>query len=279
MHSHPQKLIEELKERAKELRLKAVEMIYRRGQGHPGGALSSAEIIACLFFHELRLNPRNPSWPERDRFILSKGHACAILYPALAWLDYFPPQELDRWGHIGAKLQGHPDRLKIPGVEMSTGVLGHGVCIGAGLSLAAKLQGLNYRTYVLLGDGECQSGVVWEGALIANKYKLSNLTLIVDHNKVQLDGPVAEIMPLDPLVEKWKSFNFFTLEIDGHNIAQILDALDRVKEIQTHPQVIIAHTIKGKGVSFMENQAKWHGRAPDKSEYLQAVKELKGEGR
>ena len=275
MAYHSEKLINELNQKARQIRLDALKMIHQRGQGHPGGSLSAAEIISALFFHQLRIDPHHPDWPERDRFILSKGHACATLYPALAYRGYFPVEELSTWGHLNSRLQGHPDRLKTPGVEMTTGVLGHGLCIGAGLCLAARLKGLNFHTYVLLGDGECQCGVLWEGAMIAAKYKLSKLTAIVDYNDVQLDGPVHDIMPLEPLVEKWKSFNFATLEINGHNMREILESLDTAKEIHNQPIVIIAHTTKGKGVSFMENKAKWHGLAPNDIQYTQAIAELK----
>ena len=274
MVSHSEKLIGELCEKAGQLRLDALEMIHTRGQGHPGGSLSIAEIIAALFFHHLRIDPNNPSWPERDRFILSKGHACATLYAALARRGFFPVEDLATWGHLDFHLQGHPDRLKTPGVEMTTGFLGHGLSIGAGLCLAARLKGLNYQTYVLLGDGECQAGVLWEGAMTAGKYQLGNLTVIVDYNDVQLDGPVHEIMPLEPFVEKWRAFNFAVIEINGHNMREVLDSLDAALEIHDRPTVIVAHTTKGKGVSFMENKAFWHGRAPDDEEFIRAKAEL-----
>jgi len=279
MGYHSEKLINELNEKAQQFRLDVLEMIHERGAGHPGGSLSAVEIITALFFHHLKIDANHPDWPERDRFILSKGHASPLLYSALARRGYFPVEELHTWGHLGSRLQGHPDRLKTPGVEMTTGVLGHGICIGAGLCLAARLKDFNYHTYVLLGDGECQCGVIWEGLMIAAKYRLSKLTAIVDYNDVQLDGPVHEIMPLEPFAEKWRSFNFAVLEIDGHNIRQVLDALDMAKEIHGQPTVIIAHTTKGKGVSFMENKAEWHGLAPDDVQYIQAVNELKGEMR
>ncbi len=279
MGYHSEKLINELNEKAQQFRLDILEMIHERKAGHPGGSLSAVEIITALFFHHLKIDSNNPDWPERDRFILSKGHASPLLYSALAHRGYFLIEELHTWGHLGSRLQGHPDRLKTPGVEMTTGVLGHGICIGAGLCLAARLKDFNYHTYVLLGDGECQCGVIWEGLMIAAKYRLSKLTAIVDYNGVQLDGPVHEIMPLEPFAEKWRSFNFAVLEIDGHNIRQVLDALDMAKEIHGQPTVIIAHTTKGKGVSFMENKAEWHGLAPNDVQYIQAVNELKGEMR
>jgi transketolase len=274
---HSEQQIKELSEIARNLRLDALEIIHERGQGHPGGALSAADVIAALYFHHLKIDPKRPDWPERDRFILSKGHACAVLYAALARRGYFPQEELHTWGHIGSRLQGHPDRLKTPGIDMTTGMEGHGIPIGAGLCLAARLKGLNYHVYVMVGDGECEGGVVWEGALIASKYKLSELTVIVDYNDVQLDGPVHEIMPLEPFIDKWKAFNFATLEINGHDMEEILEALHTADEIHSKPTVIIAHTTKGKGVSFMENKSAWHGVAPNDEEYARAVSELKGD--
>lgn len=274
---HSEKLIDELNEKARQFRLDALVMIHRRGQGHPGGSLSIAEIIAAVFFHHLRIDPKNPSWPERDRFILSKGHASAILYAALACRGFFPVKELANWGHLNSPLQGHPDRLKTPGVEMTTGCLGHGLSIGVGLCLSARLKGLSYQTYVLLGDGECQAGILWEGAMTAGKYRVCNLTAIMDYNDVQLDGPVHEIMPLEPVAEKWRAFNFEVLEINGHHTGQILDALDTALEIHDRPTVIIAHTTKGKGVPFMENKAIWHGIAPNDEEFAEAMSALKGD--
>jgi len=272
---HSEQLIKELDEIAQSLRLDVIEMIHRRQAGHPGGSLSAAEIVTALIFHHLRIDPKRPDWERRDRFILSKGHACSLLYAALARRGFFPREELKTWGHIGSRLQGHPDRLKTPGIDMTTGMEGHGVAVGAGLCLAARIKNIDYNVYVLVGDGECQCGVLWEGAMIASKYRLSELTVIVDHNHVQLDGPVHEILPLDSLAEKWRSFNFATIEIDGNNMREVLDALDMAVEIRNKPTVIIAHTTKGKGVSFMENKAAWHGRPPNDEEFAQAVSELK----
>ncbi|MEJ2556721.1 MAG: transketolase [Anaerolineae bacterium] len=277
MYCYPESLIIELNERARDLRLDSLEMIHRRGAGHPGGALSAAEIMAALFFHRLRLDPTRPDWPERDRFILSKGHASAILYAALARRGFFPMEDLKEWGKLECHLQGHPDRLKTPGVEMTSGILGHGVAIGAGLALVARMNGMSYRVYVLLGDGECQAGVVWEGAMTAAKYRLANLTTIVDYNDVQLDGAVHQIMPLEPLVDKWRACNWEVLEINGHNMRQVLEALDMAREIHHRPTVIVAHTTKGKGVSYMENKALWHGIAPSDEQLAQATAELKKE--
>ncbi len=271
-------LLKELTGTAWQLRRDVIEMIHCRGQGHPGGSLSPAEIISALIFHHMRLDPANPGWESRDRFILSKGHACSILYAALARRGYMPIEELQAWGCIGSCLQGHPDRLKTPGVEMTSGALGHGINIAAGLCLAGQLQGLDYYTYVLAGDGECQAGVLWEGAMLAAKYKLAKLVTIIDYNGVQLDGTIEEIMPLEPLKQKWESFNWTALEIDGHNMAEILEALDRARQSKDKPTVIIAHTVKGKGVSFMEGQAAWHGRSLTEDEYKQAMEELSRNG-
>jgi len=274
---HSEKLIKKLNGIARQLRIDALEMIHRRQAGHPGGSLSSAEIVTACFFHHLRIDPERPDWEERDRFILSKGHASALLYAALARRGFFPMEDLQEWGKITCHLQGHPDRLKTPGVDMTTGVLGHGVAIGAGVCLAARLMNAKFRTYVLLGDGECQGGIIWEGAMIAAHYGLSNLVVIVDCNDVQLDGPVHKIMGIAPFIEKWRSFNFKVLEINGHDMGQVLDALDTSCEIHSQPTVIITHTTKGKGVSFMEDKSHWHGVAPSDEEFTKALSELKGE--
>ena len=278
MSFHPESLVAELIEKARLLRLEAIKMIHRAGSGHPGGSLSAAEIVAALYFHQLRLDPARPDWPERDRFILSKGHAAPLLYAALAHRGFFPCEELATLRRLDSRLQGHPDRLKTPGVDMTAGALGHGLSIGVGLALAARLHGASYRTYVLLGDGEIQAGVVWEGAMAAAKYRLDQLTAILDYNDVQLDGPVHEIMPLAPVVDKWRAFNWHVVEIDGHNMGQILDALDEVENIHGCSTMIVAHTTKGKGVSFMENRSAWHGRAPSDEELQIALTELGEEG-
>lgn len=273
-HEIADEAIVELQRMAWRLRLDALAMIYQRQNGHPGGSLSVAEILSALYFHHLRIDPRTPDWPERDRFLLSKGHASAILYAALARRGFFPLQDLAGWGRLDAHLQGHPDRLKTPGVDMTSGLLGHGVSIGVGLALSARLKGQGYRTTVLLGDGECQAGVVWEGAMAAGKFHLANLTVIVDCNGVQLDGPVAQIMPIEPLEAKWRAFGFSVLEIDGHDVRQVLEALQTASQAAEGPTAILARTVKGKGVSFMENRSQWHGIAPNDAEYAQAVAEL-----
>jgi len=274
---HSEKLIKDLDKRAKQLRIDVLEMIHRRKAGHPGGSLSAADIVAALFFHHLKIDPKNPDREGRDRFILSKGHASALLYAALARRGFFPLEDLEQWGQIDCHLQGHPDRLKTPGVEMTTGVLGHGVAIGAGICLAARLKEKKFRTYVLLGCGECQSGNIWEGAMLASHYKLTKLTVIIDYNYVQLDGKGNEIMDTEPIVEKWESFGFAVLHINGHNMREVLEALDVSREIHSQPTAIIARTTKGKGVSFMEDDSYWHGVAPDDEELVRAVSEIKGE--
>ncbi len=277
MNYLPEQKIFELEALARQLRIDSLKMIYKRQAGHPGGSLSAAEIISVLFFHRLRLDPTNPGWEDRDRFLLSKGHASAILYAALAKRGFFPEADLERWGELDCHLQGHPDRVKTVGVEMSAGPLGHGLAIGAGLAMAARKQNKKYHTYVMLGDGEVQAGVVWEGANMAAKYQLSNLTAILDYNDVQLDGAVHEIMPLEPLVDRWKAFNWHVLEINGHNIRQIAEAFDLAAEVHNRPSIIIAHTTKGKGVSYMENQSGWHGAVPKPELFEQALAELQKE--
>ncbi len=269
-----EKEILELADIAKNLRMDSLKMIHKRQAGHPGGSLSAADIMAVLYFKVLNIDPANPNWEKRDRFILSKGHASALLYAALARRGYFPFEDLQNWGNLDCHLQGHPDRMKTPGVDMNSGILGHGIPVGIGLALAARLKGLSYRTYALLGDGECQAGIVWEGAATAAKFRLSNLTAIVDYNDVQLDGAVHNIMPYDPFIGKWQNFGWHAVEINGHDIRQIYDALMLAKEVHEAPTVIIARTTKGKGVSFMENDAAWHGNAPDSQQLLQSLAEL-----
>lgn len=276
-HSHSEALVQDLAEKAQQIRLDVLDMVYRRQAGHPGGSFSAAEILACLYFHQLRIDPARPQWEGRDRFILSKGHAAAALYSALARRGFFPLADLEHWGQVGAHLQGHPDRIKTPGVDMSSGFLGHGISVGVGLSLAQRLGDVCFHTYVLVSEGDMQSGVAWEGALTAAKYRTSEMTVIMDYNDVQLDGAGHDILPLEPLIEKWQAFGFQVLEINGHNIRQVLDALDTALEVHSRPVVILAHTTKGKGVSFMENTAAWHGAVPSAAQYQAARRELGGE--
>jgi transketolase len=266
--------ITELEEIARLLRVDSLRLIHRRGAGHPGGALSAAEIMAVLYFHVMRIDPTKPDWEERDRFILSKGHASAVLYAALTRRGFFPLSELDNWGEVDCPHQGHPDRLKTPGVDMTSGLLGHGVAVGTGLALAARLKKQSYRTYVLLGDGESQGGIVWEGAMAAAKFRLSNLTAILDYNDVQLDGPVHEVMPLEPLADKWSAWGWHVIEVNGHEAQQVAEALTMASQVHDRPTVVIAHTTKGRGVSFMENQSFWHGNVPNAEQLKQALAEL-----
>jgi transketolase len=266
--------IEELKEMAKKLRRHVITMTATAGSGHPGGSLSAADIITALYFKAMRHNPKNQQWPDRDRFIMSKGHAAPILYAALAESGYFPVEELATLRKLDSRLQGHTDRNLTPGVEMSAGSLGMGLSFGIGVALAARLDHHDYRTYVLLSDGECDEGQTWEAALSAAHFKLDNLTVIVDRNRIQLTGWTRDIMNLEPLSQKWQAFGWHTIDIDGHDFNQILAAFQEAEKIKNKPPVIIARTIKGKGVSFMENNAKFHGKAPTPEEAEKALKEL-----
>jgi len=264
----------ELKEMAKKLRRHVITMTATAGSGHPGGSLSAADIITALYFKVMRHNPENAQWPDRDRFILSKGHAAPILYAALAESGYFPVEELATLRKLGSRLQGHSDRNLTPGVEMSAGSLGMGLSYGIGVALAARLDRRVYRTYALLGDGECDEGETWEGALSAAHFRMDNLTAIVDYNRIQLSGWTKDIMNLEPLSQKWQAFGWHTIDIDGHDFNQILAAFQEAERIKSKPTVIIAHTIKGKGVSFMENNVNFHGKAPTLEEAEKALKEL-----
>lgn len=266
--------IEELQAIAKILRRHIITMIGKAGSGHPGGSLSAVEIVSTLYFKVLRHNPANPAWPDRDRFILSKGHAAPLLYATLAECGYFSVNELSTLRQLDSRLQGHTDRTATPGVEMSSGSLGQGLSFGIGVVLAGRLNAQDYRAYVLLGDGECDEGQVWEAAMAAAHFKVDNLTAIVDYNGIQLDGCSCDIMNLEPFNEKWRSFGWHVIEVDGHDFKQLIDAFQQAKTIKGQPCVIIAHTIKGKGVSFMENTADFHGKAPNAAELEKALKEL-----
>lgn len=265
--------IHELEEKAREIRVMIVEMLARAGSGHPGGSLSCADILTCLYFYVMRQNPKDPDWPDRDRFHLSKGHCCPALYAVLAEVGYFPKSELMNLRKFGAMLQGHPDR-HTPGINVCSGSLGQGLSVALGMSLAAKIDKKDYRTYCVLGDGEIQEGNVWEAAMAAAHYKCDNLCAILDYNGFQIDGRVSEVMAVEPLAEKWRSFGWHVIEIDGHNMANIYKAFETAKKIKEKPTMIIAKTIKGKGVSFMENVVDFHGRAPSSQESELAVKEL-----
>ncbi|GAW93166.1 transketolase [Calderihabitans maritimus] len=263
-----------LEEKAKTIRKDIVTMITEAGSGHPGGSLSAVEIVTALYFQEMRIDPQRPDWPERDRFVLSKGHAAPLLYAVLAERGYFPKEELYTLRKIGSRLQGHPDMNKLPGVEMSTGSLGQGLAVANGIALAGKLDGRDYRVFVLLGDGEIQEGEVWEAAMAAAHYRLDNVVAFLDYNGLQIDGPIREVMSPDPVADKWRAFGWRVMEINGHDFAQILGALKQAREFKGSPVMIVAHTVKGKGVSFMENQVDWHGVAPTREQMEQALREL-----
>ncbi len=266
--------VPELRKMAKQLRRHVITMIATAGSGHPGGSLSAADIVTALYFKVMRHDPKNTQWPDRDRFILSKGHAAPILYAALAECGYFPVEELSTLRKLGSRLQGHTDRTLTPGVEMSAGSLGQGLSFGIGIALAARLDKRDYHVYVLLGDGECEEGQIWEAAMSAPHFRIDNLTAIVDHNGIQLDGRCCDIMGLESLADKWRAFNWHVIEIDGHDMNQILHALEEAGKTKGRPTVIIAHTVKGKGVSFMENNVDFHGKAPTAQEAEIALKEL-----
>jgi len=249
-------------------------MISDAGSGHPGGSLSAADIVTALYFKIMRHDPKNPHWPDRDRFVLSKGHAAPVLYAALAECGYFPMEWLSTLRKTGTCLQGHTDSLLTPGVDVSAGSLGQGLSFAIGIALAARMDNKDYRTYVLLGDGECDEGQIWEAAMFAPNNKLDNLTVFVDYNGLQLDGFTKNIMSLEPFKDKWRSFNWEVLEINGHDMRQILSSVEKAKKLRGKPVVIIAHTVKGKGVSFMENNVDYHGKAPNKAETEIALREL-----
>jgi transketolase len=267
-------MVADLSRRAYEYRTHVLRMVYDRGSGHIGGAFSIAEVLTGLYFHHLRNDPENPGWPDRDRLVFSKGHACAMLYTVLAHRGFFPVEVLHSFRSLNSRLQGHPEPAKTPGVEIAAGPLGHGVAIGAGMALGARLAGSRRRVYVILGDGELNAGVIWEGLLVAAKFGLSNLTVIVDYNGVQQTGATASVMPTEPIADKWASFNWHVIEIHGHNMAEVLNALDHADEIHGRPTVIIARTTKGKGVSFMENASQWHGGIPNDDQFRSALGEL-----
>lgn len=268
-------LVKELTFRAYKLRRLVLEMLDEAGSGHPGGSLSAAEIMAVLYFYEMVYNPKDPDWENRDRFILSKGHAAPILYAALAEAGFFPEEELRTLRKFGSRLQGHPDMRKTPGVDFTTGSLGQGLSAACGMALAAKIDGRGYRVYVLMGDGELEEGQVWEAAMTARKYALDNLCVIVDFNGLQIDGSIASVMEsLEPVAEKWKAFGWHVIEVDGHNVYQLVEALDEAKRTKGIPTCIVAYTIKGKGVSFMEGVIEYHGSVLKPEETQKALKEL-----
>ncbi|HLE86749.1 MAG TPA: transketolase [Candidatus Brocadiaceae bacterium] len=267
--------IKSLEERAKVIRRHVVRMIAKAGSGHPGSSLSTVDLLVALFYNKLKHNPQQPAWPDRDRFVMSKGHGCPALYAILAEMGYFSVDKLDTLRQFGSILQGHPCMKTTPGIEISGGSLGQGLSVGLGIALAAKLDKKDYRTYVMLGDGEIEEGQVWEAAMAASHYKADNLCAIIDQNGLQIDGFIHEIMSSHPIPDKWRGFGWHVIEIDGHDYKAILSAYDEAEKIKGRPTVIVAKTIKGKGVSFMENQVDWHGKVPTKEEAERALAELK----
>jgi len=266
--------INELKEKARQIRIEIIKMLTEAGSGHPGGSLSATDILAALYFHAMRIDPKRPDWEERDRLVLSKGHGTPALYAALALAGFFPKEDLKTLRKLGSPLQGHPDRRRLPGLEASTGSLGQGLSIGIGIAWAAKLNKQNFHAYVIISDGENNEGQTWEAAMFAAHQKIDNVTAILDYNKFQLDGAVREVLDLEPLAGKWESFGWAVKEIDGHDMEEIVKALSWAKSVQDKPAIIIAHTVKGKGVSFMEENNEFHGVAPTKEEAEVALKEL-----
>ncbi len=266
--------VEELEKKAKHIRRLIIKMLEKAGSGHPGGSLSSTDILTCLYFAVMRHKPENPRWPQRDRFQMSKGHCCPLWYAVLTEAGYFPEKELWTLRNLGSILQGHPD-WRTPGVDVASGSLGQGLSVAIGMVLAGRLDKSPYRVYCLLGDGEIQEGQIWEAAMAASHYRCDNLCAVLDYNGYQIDGRVKDIMNVEPLTDKWRSFGWHTINIDGHNIAQILAAFDEARTIKDKPTIIIAKTIKGKGVSFMENVVDFHGRAPTQEEAKKALEELK----
>ena len=267
--------VEELQEMAKKIRKGIIDSVYSGQSGHPGGSLSIADIMTVLYFYEMNTEPLNPKDKNRDRLVLSKGHCAPALYSALANRGYFEVKELKTLRNIESRLQGHPDMKKIPGVDMTTGSLGQGLSAANGMAMVGKLDNKDYRVYCILGDGEIEEGQVWEAAMASNKYKLDNLCVIVDNNNLQIDGTIEDVMSSYPIDEKFKSFGFQVINIDGHNIQEIMDAFDVARNIKGKPTCIIAKTIKGKGVSFMENKVEWHGKAPNEEQYKLAIEDLK----
>ncbi len=286
VHQHTDALVQDIASTARRLRVDVLNMVFHAQTGHLGGTFSAAEIMAALYFHHLTVDPSQPAMPARDRFLLSKGHAAPLLYAALAHRGFFPAAELETFRLFPTRLEGHPDR-KVPGVEMVAGPLGHGIAVGVGIAWALarasskpaarsapSSRASAGRVYVLLGDGELDAGIVWEGAMAAAKYRLGNLTAIIDVNGIQQTGATADVMPMDRLDERWRAFGWHVQEVHGHNVREILDALDRTDDIHAVPSVILARTTKGRGVSFMEYDHRWHGAAPTAAQYEQALREL-----
>lgn len=267
--------IKELEKLANEIRIQIINQVYNANSGHPGGSLSSTDILTVLYFNQMNINEKEPQSPLRDRFVLSKGHCVPALYATLAKRGFIKEEELTKFRKIDGLLQGHPDKNKVPGIDMSTGSLGQGLSVANGMALSSKMNHEGYRVYCLLGDGEIEEGQIWEAAMTASKYKLDNLCIIVDSNNLQIDGTVEEVKGLDNIEGKFKNFGFNTIVVNGHDMQQLIDSFETAKLTKGKPTAIIAKTIKGKGVSFMEGKAEWHGKAPNKEQYKQAIKELK----
>ncbi len=265
---------EDLKKIALQVRKDILEMITAAGSGHPGGSLSATDLMVALYFHKMKHNPKKPDWEGRDRFVLSKGHACPALYACLARSGYFPVSQLKTLRKLGSCLQGHPEMDKCKGIEASTGPLGQGLSFANGIAIAGKLDNKDYRVYVMIGDGECDEGNIWEAAMAAAHYKLDNLIVILDHNRLQIDGQNKDVMGIEPIDEKFKAFGWNIIVIDGHNFEEIINALNEADKVKGKPTIIIANTIKGKGVPYMENKAEWHGKACTPEELKLALKEL-----
>jgi transketolase len=268
--------IQKLKEITTTIRRHIITMLTESASGHPGGSLSAVEILTALYFSEMRVDPKNPKWEDRDRFVLSKGHGAPVLYAVLAEKGFFDKKHLNTLRKIDSILQGHPNMNDTPGVDMSTGSLGQGLSVANGMALAGKLDNKDYRVFVYLGDGELQEGQVWEAAMTAAHYKLDNLTAFIDHNGLQIDGPVEKVMNPEPIADKFRAFGWHVISIDGHDFEQIFKAIDEAKNTKGKPTMIVAKTVKGKGVSFMENQVGWHGTAPNKEQCEKALAELGG---
>ncbi len=267
----------ELQKTALKIRMGVLEGVFHAKSGHPGGSLSSSDIMAYLYFKQMRVDPKNPKDPDRDRFVLSKGHCAPVLYSALAHRGYFPVEDLKTLRHIGSYLQGHPDMKGTPGVDMSSGSLGQGISAACGMAKGAMIQGKNFHVYALLGDGELEEGQVWEAAMLAGHYQLDNLTAVVDYNGFQIDGKLSDVCSPEPIASKFKAFNWNVIEICAHDFDEIEDAFQKALKHKGEPSVIVAHSVKGKCVSFMENLAKWHGTAPNAEQYEQAMGELKAQ--
>lgn len=267
--------IDRLKEIAGRLRIDIIEMLHEAGSGHPGGSLSAIDLVTALYFAEMRHDPKKPTWDKRDRFVLSKGHAVPALYAVMAEAGYFEKSLLKTLRKTGSRLQGHPVNTSLEGIEACTGSLGQGLSVAQGLALASKLDGDSFRVWCMLGDGESQEGQVWEAAMSAPKFALDNLTVLLDYNRGQIDGPVHEVMDIEPIADKWRAFRWNVLTIDGHDFTQILGAFEEAKKTKGKPTMIIANTVKGRGVSFMEHQISWHGAAPNKDQTEKALAELR----